>query len=146
MRSDRVLGLSVAWNLALTRFAASLPVGGQEAEEEKEGEMEKGAAGTTAPVYAVMANDDVAFVGGSLEQLARRVDDRQNPAQVVFSHLGAPGLGQAFSLFAISLPAVQAAGLFDENFFPAYLEVLDLHLYAYKTVVQAYNCSRVRRV
>ncbi len=69
--------------------------------------------------FALLANNDVVFTPGLLEQAVSRL----NPARPQFMPL-LPGAA-AFSAFLITAATWDRIGLFSEHFYPAYFEDLD---------------------
>jgi hypothetical protein len=75
----------------------------------------------TSP-YWIIANDDVAFTEGFLEEM---VNDALDPdVGIVHGNAGDFNLG-AWNLFLIKDWVIQKYGLFDENFYPIYCEDAD---------------------
>ena len=70
--------------------------------------------------YWVIVNNDVAFTPGLLEELALKSKDE--------THGLIKGKEFQWDLFLIKDWVVQECGLFDENFYPAYLEDCDYHI------------------
>ena len=70
--------------------------------------------------YWVIANHDVAFTPGLLEELVQK----SNNQEVGFIK---PKTFQ-YDLFLIKESTIQECGLFDENYYPAYMEDCDYHM------------------
>jgi len=91
----------------------------------------------------MISNNDIAFGAGDLERMARAAwkacgkSEIRNPkseaegetggAMAVAPEEGAPGIlyGHAASWFAVTALGIATVGLWDENFYPAYLEDCD---------------------
>jgi hypothetical protein len=72
--------------------------------------------------YWIICGHDVAFHAGFLEKFAAAASDQR----VGMVHGSAGGHGQgSWSLFSIRDWVIQEYGLFDENFYPAYVEDID---------------------
>jgi GT2 family glycosyltransferase len=71
-----------------------------------------------APWWLIV-NNDIQFTPGDLEKMAAQAGDTERAAGIYYGNHGA-------SWFAITARGVEAAGLFDENIFPAYLEDCDM--------------------
>lgn len=82
--------------------------------------------------YAIISNDDVEFYPGSILSLYKTI---KNTNACLVSALQNGQMGQngtwesaEFFCFAIDIPQLlDKAGYFDENFFPAYWEDIDMH-------------------
>lgn len=72
--------------------------------------------------YWVICNHDVSFVPGVLEAIHQHMSDKNTG--LVHGSSGDFGVG-SWDLFAISDRVIASHGLFDENFYPAYVEDLD---------------------
>ena len=70
--------------------------------------------------YWIITNNDVAFTPGLLKELAEK-SKNQNYGII-------KGKEFQFDLFLIKDWVIQECGLFDENFYPAYLEDCDYHI------------------
>lgn len=88
-------GVAAAWNEMITLFPAA---------------------------WWLLANDDIAFAAGDLARLAEFVDretgDTNRAMAAAYGNHGA-------SWWAVTRRGIEEVGLFDENFFPAYLEDCD---------------------
>lgn len=90
--------------------------------------------------YWIIANDDVAFKPGLLEEMQNAI--MSDDVGTVHPNAGDFGIG-AWDLFAIHERAIQALGLFDENTYPAYCEdadyIMRLHNKGIKKIVGLNN-------
>lgn len=68
--------------------------------------------------YWVFSNDDIEFRPGSLAEFEKAIDANKDSAAAIVANCGA-------SLWAVTHRGLLKVGLFDENFYPAYLEDFD---------------------
>jgi hypothetical protein len=73
--------------------------------------------------YWVIANDDVSFGPGVLEEMSTKIENDSNLG-LIHGNPGAFGVG-SWDLFLIRDIIIQHFGLFDENLYPAYCEDAD---------------------
>ena len=73
--------------------------------------------------WAFVMNDDVGFPPGTLGVAVAAVWEMHPGKSLLLANDGLPGVGYAFSAFALTREGYSALGPFDENFFPAYYEV-----------------------
>lgn len=73
--------------------------------------------------WALVMNDDVGFSAGTLGVSVAAVWESYKGKSLLLANDGLPGVGYAFSAFALTREGFAALGSFDENFFPAYYEV-----------------------
>ena len=97
-----VFGVSECWN-ALAREAFSMDA-------------------ARVPWMLVM-NDDVGFSGGTLAVSVAAVWESYKGKSLLLANEALPGVGYAFSAFALTREGYAELGPFDENFYPAYYEV-----------------------
>ncbi len=76
--------------------------------------------------WALVMNDDVGFSTGTLGVSVAAVWESYKGKSLLLANDGLPGVGYAFSAFALTREGFAALGSFDENFFPAYFEVRSL--------------------
>jgi len=75
-----------------------------------------------APWMLVM-NDDVGFSEGTLAVSVAAIWGAFKGKSLLLANDGLPGVGYAFSAYALTREGYAALGPFDENFYPAYYEV-----------------------
>lgn len=68
--------------------------------------------------YWLLCNDDVQFTPGALAKFDTAMEEAKLHCVAMMTNVGA-------SCFAVTVRGVERVGLFDENFFPAYMEDVD---------------------
>jgi GT2 family glycosyltransferase len=87
--------------------------------------------------YWIITNHDIAFTPGVLQKM---VEQAQTDVDMVFCNKGDHGHG-SFEFFLIKDIAIKKYGLFDENFYPAYVEDYD---YIMRLILSpSFKCSSV---
>jgi GT2 family glycosyltransferase len=93
----------------------------------------------------IVANDDIAFSAGDLDELARAAVAQRDRYIVSCSglhgRLGRRMPSHGYSCFAINPVAIERLGCFDENFFPAYCEDQDYSRRASLAGLNEANCA-----